>query len=96
MANRNVGNRKNRISSPERQLTPEQYQRLKVELKTPYRSLRKFVYFAFGASGTVGALVFLAQLLAGRQVGVALPNFALQLGIVTLMIWLFRLEQRDQ
>lgn len=75
-------------------LPPEQYQRLKAELAAPYRGLRQFVYIAFGASGFIGAVIFLAQLAAGREVGSALPNFALQVGVVSLMIWLFRLEQR--
>ncbi|MGE5655784.1 MAG: DUF3493 domain-containing protein [Actinomycetota bacterium] len=82
--------------SPNRstKLSPEQYQRLKSELATPYRGLRQFVYVACGASGFIGAVIFLAQLVAGREVGSALPNFALQVGVVALMIWLFRLEQR--
>jgi len=75
-------------------LSPEKSARLKAEAKAPYRGLRQFVYVAFGASGFIGALVFLAQLLAGRNVGAALPNCALQVGVVALMVWLFRLEQR--
>ncbi len=72
----------------------KQRARLKAEAKAPYRGLRTFVYVACGASGAIGTLVFLAQLLAGRQVGTAIPNLALQLGIVALMVWLFRWEQR--
>jgi hypothetical protein len=75
-------------------LTPEQYAQLKAELKAPYRGLRQFIYAGFAASGLIGAVVFLAQLLAGREVASALPNFALQTGVVALMVWLFRLEQR--
>jgi hypothetical protein len=71
---------------------PELYKRLRAETKTPYRGLRQFVYVAFGASGFIGAIVFLAQLLSGRDIAGALPNFALQIGVVALMIWLFRLE----
>lgn len=74
--------------------TPEKYARLKEEIKAPYRGLRQFVYIAFGASGFIGAVVFLSQIAAGREVDTALPNFALQLGILALMVWLFRLEQR--
>lgn len=73
-------------------INPEQYARLKAELATPYRGLRKFVYFACGASGLIGAVVFLSQLAAGRQVVSAIPNLALQIGVVALMVWLFRLE----
>jgi hypothetical protein len=39
-------------------------------------------------------VVFLAQLAAGRDVATALPNFALQIGVVALMIWLFRREKK--
>ena len=77
-----------------RNLDPEKYARLKAELKAPYRGLRQFIYVAFGASGFIGAVVFLAQLLGGRQVASTLPNLALQVGVVALMVWLFRLEQR--
>ena len=85
-------NPKNRSDN---RFTPEQYARLKAEAAAPYRGLRKFVYFACGASGFIGAFIFLAQLVAGRNVNAALPNFALQVGVVALMIFLFRLEQRQ-
>ncbi len=84
-------NSKNRTG---KRFTPEQYARLKAEATAPYRGLRKFIYVAFGASGFIGALVFLAQLAAGRDVDAALPNFALQLGVVALMVFLFRWEQK--
>lgn len=77
-------------------LTPEQYAQLKAELKAPYRGLRKFVYFALGASGVVGATIFLAQLVAGKNVAAVLPNFALQVGAIALMVWLFRLESKAE
>lgn len=73
---------------------PELYSRLKAEAAAPYRSLRQFIYLALGASGFIGAIVFLAQLAAGREVASALPNFALQVGVVALMVWLFRVEGR--
>ena len=76
------------------QLSPEQHRRLKAEMAAPYRPLRQFIYLACGASGFIGGLVFLAQLAAGREVGSAIPNFALQVGVVALMVWLFRLERR--
>jgi hypothetical protein len=85
-------NSKNRSS---KRFTPEQYARLKAEAAAPYRGLRKFIYVAFGASGFIGAVIFLAQLLAGRDVDAALPNFALQVGVVALMVFLFRWEQRS-
>lgn len=79
-----------------RRLSPEKYARLKAEVKAPYRGLRKFIYVAFGASGFIGGVVFLAELAAGREVATALPNLALQIGVVALMVWLFRLEQRAE
>ena len=45
-------------SKTPRQISPEQYQRLKAEMVAPYRTLRQFVYVACGASGFIGALVF--------------------------------------
>ncbi|MCU0569104.1 MAG: DUF3493 domain-containing protein [Oculatellaceae cyanobacterium Prado106] len=75
-------------------LDPERYAQLKAEMKAPYRGLRQFVYLACGISGFVGAFIFLMQLLAGQAVDDAVPNFALQLGVIALMVWLFRLEQR--
>lgn len=83
---------KSRRIDPQRE--PEKYAQLRAELKTPYRGLRQFIYFGFGASGFIGAFIFLMQLIAGRDVEATLPNFALQIGVVALMVWLFRLEQR--
>ena len=73
---------------------PEKYARLKAEAAAPYRGLRKFVYLSFGLSGAIGGIVFLAQTLAGRDLEAAVPNLALQIGVVALMVWLFRLESR--
>jgi Low psii accumulation1 / Rep27 len=78
--------------SPRQTPNRDKYAYLRAEAKAPYRPLRQFVYIACGASGFIGALIFLTQILAGREVGAALPNFALQVGIVALMIVLFRLE----
>lgn len=75
-------------------LSREKYQRLVAEAKSPYRGFRMFVYAAFGASGFVGALVFVARLAAGRDIASDLPNLALQVGVVALMVWLFRLDRR--
>lgn len=86
---------KNRQAKNLKQVDPELYARLKAEAAAPYKGLRKFVYFACGASGFIGAVIFLAQLIAGREVASALPNFALQIGVVALMILLFRLEKKD-
>ena len=85
---------KNSKNPSSKRFTSEQYARLKAEAAAPYRGLRKFVYVAFGASGFIGALIFLTQLAAGRDVVAALPNLALQIGVVALMIFLFRLEKK--
>lgn len=77
-------------------LNPEQYARLKAEMTTPYRGLRQFIYLGAGASGLIGAFVFFFQLLARRDIDSALPNLALQVGIVALMVFLWRWEQRRQ
>jgi hypothetical protein len=76
-----------------KQIDPQLYARLKAESANPYRGLRKFIYATCGASGFIGAFIFLAQLLAGRDVDTALPNFALQVGVVALMIFLFRWDR---
>lgn len=74
-------------------LDPEMYARLRAEAKAPYKSLRKFFYMAFGASGFIGAVVFLAKIIAGRDITTALPNFALQIGLVALMLFLYSREE---
>ncbi|MBF2025804.1 MAG: DUF3493 domain-containing protein [Oscillatoriales cyanobacterium C42_A2020_001] len=74
----------------------ETFARLKAEAIAPYRGLRRFLYVAFAASGAIGGFVFLAQLLAGQNVQEALPNFALQVGVVALMVWLIRLENKAE
>lgn len=76
-------------------MSPEKYQRLMAEAKAPYKGLRKFVYGTFAASGAIGAFIFFTQVLAGRDVETALPNLALQVGVVALMVFLFRLESRQ-
>lgn len=86
---------KNRNSNPN-QLSAEKYAFLKAEAKAPYRGLRKFIYVTFAASGLIGAFVFLSQLAAGQEVANALPNLGLQVGVVALMVWLFRLDQGTQ
>ena len=94
MAKSTSPNSSSRADINRQKLSPERYARLKAEVKAPYRGLRKFIYVAFGASGFIGAVIFLAQLAAGKDVTTALPNLALQIGIVALMIWLFRWERK--
>jgi len=83
-------------SKPRRKssLSPEKYARLKAEAQAPYRGLRQFIYATFGASGLIGAFIFLAKLASGEDISNTLGNLALQIGVVALMVWLFRLENR--
>ncbi|NJN29959.1 MAG: DUF3493 domain-containing protein [Synechococcales cyanobacterium RM1_1_8] len=74
-------------------LSPEKYARLKAEAKAPFRGLRRFLYLGFAASGAMGGFIFLTQALAGRDVSQALPNLAVQLGVVGLMVGLLRLDR---
>ncbi len=74
-------------------LGAEKYANLKAEAQAPYRVLRKFIYFGFGASGLIGAFIFFLQMIAGKNISQNLPNLALQIGIVTLMIFLFRWDK---
>lgn len=77
-------------------LSPEKYARLKAEAKAPYRGLRQFIYATFAASGLIGAFIFLAKLASGEDISTTLGNLALQIGVVALMVWLFRLENRKK
>ncbi|MEB3181804.1 MAG: DUF3493 domain-containing protein [Nostocaceae cyanobacterium] len=79
-----------------KQVDPELYARLKTEAANPYRGLRKFIYVTCGASGFIGAFLFLTQVLAGRDIDTALPNLALQVGVVALMIFLFRVDREQK
>jgi Low psii accumulation1 / Rep27 len=73
---------------------PEKYARLKAEAKAPYRGLRKFVYVTLGAWGGIGGFVFLTALLAGKGApGTNMGNLALQIGLVALMVMLFRRDR---
>lgn len=74
-------------------ITPEKYARLRAEAKAPYKGFRQFFYLTFAASGLIGAFIFLAKLAAGQGQGNNLPNFFLQIGVVALMVFLFRWEQ---
>jgi len=74
----------------------ETFARLKAEAIAPYRGLRRFIYYAFAASGAIGGFIFLTQVLAGRDVGQALPNLGIQIGVVALMVWLIRLENKAE
>ena len=71
----------------------ELYARLQAEAKAPYRGLRRFIYIAFGASGSLGALIFISQLLSGQGTQATLGNLAIQVGVIALMVYLFRIDR---
>jgi Low psii accumulation1 / Rep27 len=96
-----MGNMKNsasgdRLPTKPPNMQPEIYARLKAEAAAPYRGLRRFVYISFAGSGLIGGVVFLARLAAGQSITENLPNLAIQAGVVALMIWLFRLENKAE
>lgn len=76
------------------QLDPQQRARLQAEVVAPYRGLRRTFYVVFAASGAIGGFIFLLKAIAGESLATTLPNLALQLGVVALMISLLRLEQK--
>lgn len=80
--------------SPKPNLSDEALSRLRAEAKAPYRGLRQFLYLAFAASALIGGWVFCFKVLAGENLSSTIPSLALQVGVFTLMIWLFRWEQR--
>lgn len=82
--------------TPPKGMSQERYDQLVAESKAPYKGLRKFIYASFGASGAVGGFIFFTKILAGREVAETLPNLALQIGVVALMVFLFRWEDRNQ
>jgi Low psii accumulation1 / Rep27 len=83
-------------AKPPRNMDPEIYARLKAEAASPYRGLRRFVYLACAGSGVIGGVVFLAKLAAGQDMSENLPNLAVQAGVVALMVWLLRLENKAE
>ena len=87
---------RNRIRQQKAKIPPDKYARLRAEAKAPYRGLRKFIYFGFGASGFIGALTFLARIAVGKDLARDIPSFALQIGVVALMVFFFRLEQKRE
>ncbi len=75
-------------------LNPQQYERLRREAKSPYRGLRIFIYLAFAGSGLIGAIIFLARLIAGNgELEANLGNLTLQIGVLALMVWLYRIDR---
>ncbi|NCJ05711.1 DUF3493 domain-containing protein [Synechococcales cyanobacterium C] len=67
--------------------------RLRAEAKAPFRGLRHFFYLAFAVSGALGVFIFALKLVAGEPMATGVPNLLLQLGVVALMVGLWRWDQ---
>jgi Low psii accumulation1 / Rep27 len=74
-------------------IDPELWRRLQAEAKSPFRGLRQFVYVSCALSGAIGGVVFFFKLLAGRDLEKTIPNLAVQIGVVALMVWLWRIDR---
>jgi alanine racemase len=83
-------------SPSDKAIDPELYKRLQAEAKSPFKGLRKFFYLAFAGSGSIGGVVFLARLAAGRDLANTIPSLALQIGVVALMIALYKNERGER
>lgn len=79
-----------------KQTDPEKYAHLRAEAAAPYRGLRRFFYASCAASGAIGGFIFVIQLLAGRGVENTGLNLVIQVGVVALMGWFWRLEDRAE
>jgi hypothetical protein len=77
-----------------RQTNPEKYAALSAEAQAPFRSLRMFIYASCVASAGIGGLVIFFGILAGRNLETAIPNFAVNAGVVALTGWLFLRENK--
>jgi Low psii accumulation1 / Rep27 len=74
-------------------IDPELWSRLQAEAKSPFRGLRQFIYVSCAISGAIGGVVFFFKLLAGRDLDATIPNLALQIGVVALMVFLLRIDR---
>jgi Low psii accumulation1 / Rep27 len=74
-------------------IDPELWTRLQAEAKSPFRGLRQFVYVSCALSGAIGGVVFFFKLLAGKNLEATIPNLALQIGVVAVMVWLFKIDR---
>lgn len=94
MAKKSKSKKKEQMPIKPSGMSQERFERLVQETKSPFKGFRKVIYGAVGASGLLGAFVFLTQLIAGREVNTALSNLAVQMGVIGLAVFLFWLEGR--
>ena len=74
-------------------IDPELWTRLQAEAKSPFRGLRQFVYVSCALSGAIGGVVFFFKLLAGKNLEATIPNLALQISVVAIMVWLLKIDR---
>ncbi|HIK25405.1 MAG: DUF3493 domain-containing protein [Thermosynechococcus sp. Uc] len=67
--------------------------RLRAEAAAPYRGLRRVFYAVFAASGLMGAFILGLKGLAGTAGDDLAQNLVLQIGVVVLMITLWRWDR---
>ena len=96
MAKQSKSKAKDQVPVKPSGMSQEQFDRLVKETQSPFKGLRKLIYGAVGASGLVGAFIFLTQLIAGKNVETALSNLAVQMGVIGIVIFLFWLEGRGK
>jgi hypothetical protein len=77
-----------------RDTNPEKFAALTAEAQAPFRSLRMFIYGSCVVSAGVGGVIIFLGILAGRDLATAIPNFAVNAGVVALMTWLYLREQK--
>jgi Low psii accumulation1 / Rep27 len=77
-----------------RQTNPEKFAALTAEAQAPFRSLRLFIYGSCAVSAGFGGLIIGLGILAGKDLSTAIPNFAVNSGVVALTVWLFLRENK--
>ena len=87
-----TGGEVNPKSKPD-SIDPELWSRLQAEAKSPFRGLRQFVYVSCALSGAIGGVVFFFKLLAGKNLEATIPNLALQISVVAIMVWLLKIDR---
>lgn len=95
-ANEAMKSKQPKTVSTLQQTNPEKYAHLRAEAAAPYRGLRRFFYASCAASGAIGGFIFVIQLFAGRGMENIGLNLTIQVGVVALMAWFWRLENRAE
>ena len=89
----NTGDSDSDSDSDSDTLSKEQSAKIKAEISSPFRGIRKFAYIAMGAAGGLGTFTAVPQLFFafqdGEDVGGALTNIAVDLGgiIGAIVLW---------